>query len=79
MFENIQAESWVHYDEKKKTFDDSRINELRIGESTKRFDNRDDALEYALKVDEDEDMGGTEYGVQFERLCKDGAEVKIIP
>lgn len=77
MYENIQAESWVHYDEKTQTFDESRVNELRVG-AGKAFDSRKDAINYAVKLEDADDMGGTEYGIH-DLLFKDGAPVKIIP
>ncbi len=64
VFENVMAESW----------DD--VNHLYIGdEKPESFDSRDEAYERALELDQ---RDGTEYGVQFNRLCKDDAEVIII-
>ena len=76
VFGNLMAESWVHYDEKTEKFDDSRINELKLSEADGVFNSRDEAYEFASKVDRGDFP--TEYGVQFNRLCKDDAEVKII-
>jgi len=44
------------------------------------FDNRDEAFEFALEADSKVGQfeEGTEYGVQFNRLCKDDSEVFII-
>ena len=78
VFTNVNAESWVHYDEKTGTFDDTRRNELKLKGASAVFENRDDAFNKAWELDEDDDMGGTEYGVQFNRLCKDDGEIKII-
>lgn len=72
VFPNVNAESWC--DDKGKL-----DNKLSIKEAVAVFDNRDDAFKKAWEVDEDNDLGRTEYGVQFNRLCKDDAEVKIIP
>ena len=66
VFTNVNAESW-----------DER-NTLSIKLAKGVFDNRDDAYEKALELDIDDDMGGTEYGVQFNRLCKDDAEVFLL-
>lgn len=77
VFSNIMAESWIHCNDDD-TFDDARINELELSSAVAVFDNRDDAFEKAWELDQDDDMGGTEYGVQFNRLCKDDSEVKII-
>jgi hypothetical protein len=76
VFGNLMAESWVHYDEKTEKFDDSRVNELKLSDAEGVFNSRDEAYEFALKVDRDDFP--TEYGVQFNRLCKDDSEVKII-
>ena len=76
VFGNIMAESWVHYDHETQKFDDSRVNELELSEADGVFNSRDEAYEFALKVNDDNFP--TEYGVQFNRLCKDDAEVKII-
>ena len=78
VFTNVMAESWVHYDEATGKFDDTRINELSLASARACFDRRDDAFFAACEMDEDDDMGGTEYGVQFNRLCKDDGEVKIV-
>lgn len=72
VFENVNAESWAD-----KT---GGVVELSISGAKGVFDNRDDAFNFALEVDRaDDQLGGTEYGVQFNRLCKDDAEVKLIP
>lgn len=79
VFSNLQAESWVHYDEKTNTFDDSRINELHLSEAAVVCDSLQEAYEKADEYDYDEDIGGTEYGIQVGHLCKDGALLKVIP
>ena len=71
IFTNIQAESWC--DENME-----HVNELSLKEGVEPFDTRDQAFEKALKLDKDDDYGGTEYGVQFNRLCKDDSEVILI-
>ena len=76
VFPNIMAESWVHDDNG--IVDESRINELPLSKAIAVFDNRDEAFEKAWEIDRDDDFGGTEYGVQFNRLCKDDASVTII-
>ena len=75
VFENLMAESWTYYDEKTEKFDDNRINELELSRARGTFENRDDAYEFALQVEHE---FGTEYGIQFNRLCKDDSNVKII-
>jgi len=79
VFANLQAESWVHYDEKTKTFDESRTNELHLGSAAAVCDSFQEAYDRAEKLDEDDYMGGTEYGIQVGHLCKDGAPLNIIP
>ena len=75
VFGNLMAESWTHYDEKTEKFDDSRTNELKLSDAEGSFENRDDAYEFALQV---EHNFQTEYGIQFNRLCKDDSNVSII-
>ena len=77
VFKSINAESWMHYDEKTGNFDNKRINELKLSDAY-AFDNRNDALDFAIKVEGTDFWGGTEYGIQFHLLCKDNASVKII-
>ena len=74
------AESWVHYDSKTESFDESRTNELSLQEAVSVHDTRDGAYEAALKFQVECAKEGLELecGVQFNRLCKDDAEVKII-
>lgn len=72
VFGDVMAESWC--DE-----NGEHENELNLTEMRGVFDNRDDAFEFALHIDNDPEFGPTEYGVQFNRLCKDDAEVKLIP
>ena len=54
VFGNLMAESWVHYDEKTQKFDDSRVNELKLLDADGVFNSRDEAYEFALKVDREE-------------------------
>jgi len=75
VFGNLMAESWVHYDEKTQKFDDNRVNELELSDAEGVFNSRDEAFEFALRVESD---FRTEYSVQFNRLCKDDADVNII-
>ena len=75
------AESWTHYDPRTKKFDDSRVNEIWLSSAAGVYDSRDEAYENAFALTKEydaEDGIETEYGVQFNRLCKDDAEVKII-
>lgn len=67
VFEDVMAESW------------SKTNELSKDEA-KIFDSKLKALDYALERDRKagEWEEGTEYGVQWEYLKKDGAKVKIV-
>ena len=79
VFENIMAESWVHYDEETDTFDDERLNELELRKG-KEFETEDEALNYACELEHTmDDLGyiGTEYGIS-DVLVKDGADVKIV-
>ncbi len=79
VFTNVMAESWCELDENDKPIH-GRDNELSIKVAKGIYDTRDEAYEAALKFTEEEDSDGmgTEYGVQFNRLCKDGAEVVLI-
>ena len=67
VFGNVNAESW---------HDEGEENELSIKGATGIFPTRDEAFSFATEVVEDDEP--TEYGVQCNRLCKDGAEVKLI-
>jgi len=67
VFENIMAESWQ--DEI-----GEQVNILPISSAVEVFDNRDDAYAFALRLDEQDP---SEYGVQFNRLCKDDSEVNL--
>lgn len=64
VFTNVNAEAW-----------DEGINKLSINEADAICDTRDEAFEKALELDNEE---GSEYGVQFNRLCKDDTEIEII-
>ena len=68
VFTNVNAESW-----KKK-------NTLSIKEASGVYNSRDEAYNDALSLDLEcgQFEEGTEYGVQFNRLCKDDAEVFLI-
>lgn len=77
VFSNIMAESWCEVDENDNVIE-GRNNELNLKSAVAVFDNRDDAFNKAWEVDADDDFGGTEYGVQFNRLCKDDSEVTIV-
>lgn len=69
VFENIQAESWCDEDE-----NGNHENELPISEAQGVFDTRDEAYGFALEITDEE----VEYGVQFNRLCKDDGEIKLV-
>ena len=76
VFVNVMAESWCNPD-------GSHENELRLSSADAVCDSRDEAYAKALELDakDENEWGeeeGTEYGVQFNRLCKDDAEVKIV-
>ena len=68
VFDNVTAESW------------SKKNALYRTEAVGCYWERDAALDRAEKLlDEAIDDGyPVEYGIQFEKLAKDGADVKII-
>ena len=70
VFENVMAESWVGK---------RGNNVLHIKGASVVCNSRDGAYEKALELDakSGEWEQGTEYGVQFNRLCKDDAEVII--
>lgn len=69
VFVNVNAESWGN---------GKNILSLKLANGI--FDSRDEAYSAALELDSKygEFEEGTEYGVQFNRLCKDDTEVKII-
>ena len=77
VFPDIMAESWCALDENNEIIE-GRNNELPLKAAVAICDTRDEAFEKAQEIDQDDDFGGTEYGVQFNRLCKDDSEVKII-
>lgn len=69
VFTNVNAESWTGG------------NKLFVKDVAGIYDSRDEAYEAALELDPLEGifgLEGSEYGVQFNRLCKDDAEVFII-
>lgn len=78
VFANVQAESWYHYDEKTGVFDEKRVNELSLKSADAVFSNRIEAIDFAHKIEDNDEWGGTEYGVQLERLAKDGAELVFV-
>ena len=73
------AESWRELDENDKIIE-GRMNELYLKHASAVCDSRDEAYKKALELDgEDGQWGeGTEYGVVFDKLIKDGGQVKII-
>ena len=77
VFVDINAESWEWDEEKNKPI---TPNKLKLKFAKGPFNSRDEAYEEALELDSKcgQFEEGTEYGVQFNRLCKDDAEVKII-
>ena len=76
VFTNIQAESWCEVNDNGDIIE-GRDNRLSIRNAVAVFNSRDEAYEKALEVDREQGPWeeGTEYGVQFNRLCKDDAEV----
>ena len=77
VFTNVSAESWCETDENDQIIE-GRDNEISIKEAVGPFETRDEAFVKALELDQDDDFGGTEYGIQFNRLCKDDADVVVI-
>lgn len=69
IFQNVNAESWG----------DGK-NELSLKDAIGPFDDITDAIlkAYELDIKQGQWGEGTEYGVQVNVLCKDGAEVKIV-
>lgn len=67
VFTDIMAERWME-----KVI-------LRTKDANAICNSRDEAYEKALELDAKcgQFEGGTEYGVQFNRLCKDDAEITI--
>lgn len=72
VFDNVMAESWCEYDDEKKVFDETRINEIHLKSAIGVFDTEEEAYAKAREIDD------TEYGICIGRLAKDDAEVKII-
>ena len=68
VFVNVMAESWGY-----------RENKLLLQEANGVYDTRDEAYSAALELDGKwgQFEEGTEYGVQFNRLCKDDAKVTL--
>lgn len=77
VFTNIQAESWVELDENNQIIE-GRDNELTLKTGVGPFDTRDEAYIKALELDQDDDFGGTEYGVVLNKLQKDNSDVVIV-
>lgn len=79
VFTNIQAESWCEVDDNDKIIE-GRNNELLLNSAEAVCNSRDEAYQVALELDSKQGQfdEGTEYGVQFNRLCKDDAEVKMV-
>ena len=67
VFDNVNAESWG----------DGK-NKLSASGAHGVYNTRDEAYEAALELDSQQEWPGIEYGVQFNRLCKDDAEVHIV-
>lgn len=74
VFTNVNAESWG-WDEEK---NEPAPNRLFIDGAAAVCDTRDEAFEKAWELDTNEYYGGSEYGVQFNRLCKDDGEVELV-
>ena len=68
VFADIMAESW------------SKKNELNLKSANAVFDSRDVAFTFALEIDKKQGQfgEGTEYGVQFNRFCKDDTNVLLV-
>lgn len=76
VFGNVNAESWG-WDEVK---DEPAPNYLYKINSDGVFDTRDEAYDFAKMIDHHtgEFGEGTEYGVQFNRTCKDDGAIEIV-
>lgn len=70
VFKDINAEAW-----------DEGHHELKASSADFVSDSRDEAFAKAIELDGvcGQFEEGTEYGVQFNRLCKDDTEVYIVP
>jgi hypothetical protein len=68
---SVMAESWAGYE-------DIPPNTLSISEADGVFDTREEAHNFAHKLDEEDEWFGSEYGVIDEVLAKDGANVTIL-
>lgn len=77
VFPNTMAESWCKVDDNGNIIE-GRNNELSLKSGIGPFNSRNEALEVALKIEREDEWGGTKYGVQFNRLVKDDANVKIV-
>lgn len=76
VFTNVNAESW-NWDEEE---NELVPNTLSIKSAKGVYDTRDEAYSVALELDSEcgQFSEGTEYGVQFNRLIKDDAEVLLV-
>ncbi len=66
VFDNINAETWED--------GDSKSIKLPLKGAIMICETRDEAIDFAMKLEGDD---YTEYGIQFERLPKDGTLVEI--
>lgn len=74
---DVMAESWGEFDDERQRPIGNK-NHLSTQEAKGVFNTREEAHRFAHKLDEEDDWGGSEYGVVDEVLCKDGAEVIIV-
>lgn len=74
---DVMAESWGEWDDENNK-PKSSLNHLSLKEAKGTFDTREEAHKFAHKLDSEDEWGGSEYGVQDERIYKDGAEVEIV-
>ena len=70
VFSNVMAESWG---------DEEHMNELELSTADRVCDTRDEAFSEAWRIEHESEEYSTEYGVQFNRLCKDDGKVNLIP
>jgi len=75
---DVMAESWGEWDEDLNKPIISDKNKLSVKEAKGVFDTREEAVMFGHKLDEEDDWGGSEYGVVNETLYKDGAPVEIV-
>jgi hypothetical protein len=72
---DVMAESWGEWKGNKFI---SGKNKLNISQAKGVFNTREEAHDFARKLDEKDDWGGSEYGIVDEVLYKDGAKVVIV-